>query len=174
MATRRTAAVAAFLALIVAANWLTSAYGLIPVGMGLVATAGTWAAGLVFLARDAVQDTAGRGATLACIAVGAALSGILTTPQLAAASATAFAASEIVDLAIYTPLRRRGWARAAVASNIGGSIIDTLIFLAIAGFPIWQAMPGQMFAKTTATLAVVIPVVVGRALLRHRIRTQGA
>lgn len=171
---RTAVAVAMFLGLIVAANWLTTTYGLVPVGLGLVATAGTWAAGLVLLARDVLQDLTGRATILALIAVGAALSLLLAGPQIAVASAVAFAVSELVDMAIYTPLRRKGWGRAATASGIAGSFVDTLLFLAIAGFPVWTAMPGQMFAKTTATLLAVTPVVVARALLRNRVRPEGA
>ena len=169
----RLAAVAAFLGLVVAANWLTASYGLIPVGFGLVATAGTFAAGLVLLARDLVHDTAGRLAVAGCIAAGAALSAVLATPQLAVASGAAFAVSEMADYAVYAPLRRRGWARAVLASNTVGATVDTLLFLTLAGFPVWSAMPGQMYVKTAATLAVVTPVVVTRAVLRNRVRTQG-
>lgn len=164
----------AFLGLIVAANWLTAAYGLIPVGLGLAATAGTWCAGLVLVARDVVQDLSGRAATLALVAAGAGASAVLAGPQLALASGVAFAVSEVADLLVYTPLRRRGWARAAFLSGLVGSAVDTVLFLAIAGFTIWAALPGQMLAKTTATLAVVGLVVVARALLRNRLRPQGA
>jgi uncharacterized PurR-regulated membrane protein YhhQ (DUF165 family) len=170
----RTLSVAAFLGLAVAANVLTAEFGLIPVGLGLVTTAGTWAAGLVLLARDWVHDTAGRWAVLGCIAAGAALSAALTNPALAVASAAAFAVSELADLAVYTPLRKHGWAKAAVASNLVGSVVDTLLFLTLAGFPIWQAMPGQMFAKTTATVMVVAGVVIARAVRSNGIRPEGA
>lgn len=170
----RTAAVGSFLTLVVAANVLTATYGLIAVGLGLMATAGTWAAGLVLLARDWVNDTAGRWAVLACVAGGAGLSAVLAGPQLALASGVAFAVAELADWAVYSPLRRKGWARAAIASGIVGSLVDTLIFLALAGFPIWLALPGQMLAKTTATLAVVGLVVTGRVVLRHRLRPEGA
>ena len=169
----RLAAVGAFLGLVVAANWLTATHGLIPVGFGLVATAGTFAAGLVLLARDLVHDTAGRLAVAGCIAAGAALSAVLATPQLAVASGAAFAVSELADYAVYAPLRRRGWARAVLASNTVGATVDTVLFLTLAGFPVWSAMPGQMFVKTAVTLAVVTPVVVTRAFLRHSVRTQG-
>lgn len=168
----RTLPIAVFLTLAVAANLLTATYGLIPVGLGLMATAGTWAAGLVLLARDWVHDTAGRWAVLACIAAGAALSWAMTNPALALASGAAFAISELADLAVYTPLRRNGWVKAAVASNLVGSVVDTVVFLALAGFPIWQAMPGQMLAKTTATVAVVGGVVITREVLRHGKRVQ--
>jgi hypothetical protein len=172
--TRTVAAVVAFLTLVVAANMLTAQYGLVPVGLGLTATAGTWAAGLVLLARDVVHDAAGRWAVATCIAAGAALSAVLTTPQLALASGVAFAVSEAADYAVYAPLRRRGWARAVLASNLVGSAVDSLLFLTLAGFPVWSAMPGQIYVKTAATLAVVTPVVVARAVLRDRLRPEGA
>lgn len=56
----RLCTIVAYLASIVLANWLTSRYGLVSMGFGLMATAGTFAAGLAFVARDAVQDAAGR------------------------------------------------------------------------------------------------------------------
>lgn len=159
--------VTAFLVLVVIANWMTSELGLVPVGFGLVATAGTWAAGLVLLARDLVQDTLGHRVMLTCIAIGAGLSAILADPQIALASGTAFALAELLNWVVYTPLRKHGWARAVVPSNVAGAFLDTVVFLGVAGFPVWSAVPGQMAAKTVATLAVVVPVVVLRALLRQ-------
>lgn len=169
----KVASSALFLLLIVAANWMTSTFGLVEVGFGLMATAGTWFAGLVLLARDAVQDLSGRAVVLVLVVVGAAGSAVLAGPHLALASGIAFAVSELADLLVYTPLRRKGWGRAAFVSGLVGSLVDTVLFLAIAGFPVWQAVPGQMFAKTAVTAAVVIPVVVIRALLRHGQRPQG-
>lgn len=171
----RLLATAAYLGTIVAANWLTARYGLVPVGFGLTATAGTYAAGFGFVARDAVQDAAGRAATLAVLAVGGVLSWFLSTPALAVASASAFAVSELVDMAIYTPLRRRGYVRAALASNLVGSVADTLLFLWLAGFGLAAlTVAGQLAGKAWATLAAIGLVVMTRALLRHRLRPQGA
>lgn len=167
-------AAAAFLGCAVSANVLTARYGLIPVGFGLVATAGTWAAGLTFAARDWLHEVAGRAAVFAAIIAGAGLSAALAGPRLAIASGIAFAISETADMLVYEPLRRRTWAGAVAASNTVGAAVDTVAFLALAGFPIWTALPGQMLAKTTATLAVVVPLVVCRAVLRNRVRPEGA
>ena len=52
MASRLTFAAAAYLLTVVAANWLTDRYGLVPVGFGLLVTAGTFAAGLSLVCRD--------------------------------------------------------------------------------------------------------------------------
>src|SRR5207237_803196 len=68
---------------------LTARYGFIPVGLGLTATAGTYAAGFCLLARDWVHDTAGRVAVLAAIAAAGAASAVMAGPRLALASATA-------------------------------------------------------------------------------------
>ena len=172
----RTFAVLAYLGSIVLANWLTATYGLVPVGFGLVATAGTYAAGFAFVARDAVQDTAGRAWVFAALAVGAVLSWWLSTPALAVASAVAFGLSELADMAVYTPLRRRGYVRAAVASNVVGSVVDTLLFLWLAGFGLAPLIvAGQLVGKAWITVAVVVLVVIARVyVLRDRVRAEGA
>ncbi|RSM64069.1 hypothetical protein DMB66_21340 [Actinoplanes sp. ATCC 53533] len=160
----------AFAGGVVAANGLTARFGLVPVGFGLTATAGTVVAGLTLFARDWVHDVVGRRAVLACIAVGAFLSAVLAGPALAVASAAAFTLSELADLLVYQPLRRRGFLRAVLASNMVGAPLDTIVFLALAGFPVWSALPGQLWVKAWATLIPVAAVLAARALLRHRLR----
>jgi len=172
-AVRAILAAAVFAAAVTAANWLTSRYGFIPVGLGLSATAGTYAAGLCLLARDWVHDTAGRAAVLAAIAAGGLASAAMAGPRLAVASAAAFVVSELADLLVYQPLRRHGFIRAVVASNAVGAPVDTILFLALAGFPIWAAVPGQLLAKATATAVPVACLLGARALLRHRLRPEG-
>lgn len=150
------ASAVAFLACILLANYVTTEYGMVPVGpWGLTATAGTYLAGLTFVLRDTIQDTIGKRATLALIATGASLSYFLADPFIALASGVAFAVSEVADLAVYTPLRKRGYIRAAVASNIVGAFVDTVLFLWIAGFPIADAIAGQMVGKVAVTAVVV-------------------
>lgn len=157
------ACVAAFLATILAANYLTTELGMVPVGFGLAATAGTYLAGLSFVLRDSLQDTGGKLLTLATITAGALLSFAIAAPFIALASAAAFLLSEVCDLAVYTPLRRRGYVRAAVASNVAGSIVDSLVFLSVAGFPIAASMPGQLVGKLTVTALAVAAVLAVRA-----------
>lgn len=162
------AAAAGFLGCIVLANALTAHYGLVAVGFGLTATAGTYAAGATFILRDTVHDSWGRWGVLALILTGATLSMLVAPARLAIASGTAFCFSELADMAVYLPLRRRGYLPAAIASNVAGAAVDTVLFLAIAGFPIWPAFPGQMVGKLTMTLAAVALVMMGRAFLRQR------
>jgi uncharacterized PurR-regulated membrane protein YhhQ (DUF165 family) len=158
----RIALTAAFLACILAANYVTTHFGMVPVGFGLVATAGTYFAGATFIIRDSLQDLAGKRWTIAAIAAGAALSFLISNPFIALASAAAFGLAELADLAVYTPLRKRGYVRAAVASNIVGSIIDTVVFLTIAGFPLAAAFAGQMTGKLVVTGAAMFLVILFR------------
>lgn len=167
----RAAACTAFIAAIAAANYATGRYGLIPVGFWLTATAGTYFAGITFVLRDAVHDLMGRYWVLALIVGGAALSVALADPRIALASGGAFLLSELADLTVYGPLRSGGYIRAAVASNIVGALTDTVVFLALAGFPIMGALPGQMLAKLAVTILVVTAVGAMRAVLREPVRT---
>lgn len=160
-----------FVGLVVASNWLTATYGLV----GGFVTAGTFTAGLVLAARDAVRETAGVWASLACIAVGVAVSAVMAGPVLALASGAAFAISELVDTAIYEPLRRRSKTRALAWSNLAGSVVDSLVFLWLAGFAIWPAIGGQVAVKWTVCVALPLLVIGGaRAVLRDRVRAEGA
>jgi uncharacterized PurR-regulated membrane protein YhhQ (DUF165 family) len=159
---------AGFLGCILAANYVTSRFGLVPVGLfGLVATAGTYFIGLTFVLRDLLHDTAGRRWTLAVIAAGAVLSFAVASPAIALASAAAFALSETADLAVYSPLRRRGYLRAAVASNVVGAAVDTVVFLTVAGFPLADAFAGQMVGKLIITALAVVAVLAWRAVRRR-------
>lgn len=195
--TKATLSAAAFLACILAANYVTTEYGLIPVGFGLMATAGTYFAGLTFVLRDAVQDTVRAGLTretrgrghmagvvevstpkdwlvalpvVGLVILGAALSYLIADPFIALASGMAFLAAELADLAVYTPLRRRGYIRAAIASNVVGSVVDTLLFLWIAGFGITGGIvAGQLVGKLTMTALAVAVVLAVRASRRSSV-----
>lgn len=175
MTTRGIASLIAYALTIGAANWLTAQMGMVPVGPGLAVTAGTYAAGAALLLRDVVQDTAGPRWVFAGIAAGAALTAVMS-PALAAASTVAFLLAELLDMAVYTPLRSRSWARAALASGIVGAIVDTFAFLALAGFPVTtHAVAGQLVGKAlwVTALPVLLVTVVRRVrrgrVLRHTV-----
>jgi queuosine precursor transporter len=169
------AAALVFLATIVLANVATTRLGLVPVGFGLLVTAGTFAAGLALVARDAVQETGGRWATLALILAGGALSWALGDGRIAAASAVAFLIGELVDMAVYTPLRRRSLVAAVIASTVVAAPVDTVLFLAVAGFPVTGgAIAGQWLVKIAVCLAAVAVAGGVRALLREPQYAAGA
>lgn len=146
-----------FIGSVFAANWLTSRYGFVPVGFGLTATAGTYAAGLSFGARDALHEAAGWRAAVLAVLVGAALSAAVS-PSLALASGVAFLVAELADLFVYHPLRERRWTVAVVASNVVGAFVDTVVFLHLAGFPIRSALAGQMVGKALMILPALLVV----------------
>lgn len=156
------AAAFTFLATIVAANWLTATFGLVPIGFGLAVTAGTFAAGAALIARDWLQTTGGRVATLLAILLGCALSYLVAGPALAAASALAFLASELVDMAVFTRLRDRSLPAAVLLSSLAAAPVDTVLFLWLAGFGVtWQAVLGQLLVKT-ALAGIVAAVLAAR------------
>lgn len=139
---------------ILAANWAIAAFGLVPVGFGLLAPAGVYFAGLAFTLRDLTQDALGKGWTVGAILAGAALSAFVSPPEIALASGLAFLTSEAADFAVYTPLRRRGWLRAVAASNVVGFVVDSALFLWLA-FGSLAFLPGQLVGKAWVTVVFV-------------------
>lgn len=137
---------------------------LLPVGFGLYAPSGVFAAGLVLVARDVVQRFAGRGWSLVIILPGALITALFDV-HLALASATAFFFSELVDYLVYTPLQQRGFTRAVFASALLAAAVDSFLFLSIAGIPLALTFPGQMLGKAEVVL-VTAPLIwlVRRAL----------
>lgn len=166
------AAVLFYVGAIFGANWLTARFGFWPVGLGLTATAGTYAAGFAFVGRNLIQETLGRGFVLGAIAAGAALTWVGASHTLALASGVTFLVSETVDYLVYTPLRQRGWVPAAIAGNVAGFIADTFLFLTLAGFPVLSAAPGQLVGKAYATVVYVgLGWVVRNAVLRQSLKS---
>lgn len=168
-------ALAVFVGSVVLANYLTARFGLVGIGFGLMATAGTVAIGGAIMTRDLLQDGLGRWAVLVAILIGAGLSFWLSTPVLARASGTTFLIAEGLEFAVYTPLRRRvgfgtgKWSGVVLVANVTGALADTLIFLSLAGFPLTPpVVAGQMVGKAYVTLAIILLVTAGRRLTLRR------
>lgn len=178
--TRRLVAFAAFVLCVAAANAALNRWGIVkvPPRVGLDAPAGVYAAGLAFGLRDALHELAGRRWVLAAIAAGAGLSlaleGTATIPggwvPIAVASAIAFAVSELLDLAVYEPLRSTSWPLAVVASNAVGAAADSTLFLVLA-FGSLDHLAGQYLGKLlmVAPALVIVGGIRHRALPRHRL-----
>jgi uncharacterized PurR-regulated membrane protein YhhQ (DUF165 family) len=168
---------AAFVGTVIAANWALGRYGIVPIGFGLMAPAGVYFAGLAFGLRDALHELGGRAAVFAAILVGAAVSyaieDAVTIPgglaPIAVASAVAFGLSELADLAVYEPLRRRGWVPAVVASNLVGAVVDSAVFLWLA-FGSLAHIDGNVIGKAYM-VAVALPLVLlaRRAVPRYAV-----
>ena len=145
-----------------AANWLIGNVGtvcvpgggpcLIPVAPGLMAPSGVLMAGLALVLRDMVQRRLGLAWAAAAVLAGAALSALLAPPSLVIASATAFLVSEAADLAVYTPLQRRGLVLAVALSSVAGLVLDSVVFLLLA-FGGLDFLAGQVVGKLWMVLA---------------------
>lgn len=136
---------------------------LIPVFPGLVAPSGVLTVGVALVLRDLVQRRLGVLAASLAILCGAALSALLAPPSLVIASAVAFLLSEFADLSVYTPLARRRFMLAVVASSVVGLIVDSVVFLWLA-FGSLDFLAGQVVGKAWMVL-LSIPLV---AWLRRR------
>lgn len=165
-------ALALFILTIPAANWLVGNAGtvcvpngpcLVPVAPGIMAPSGVLMIGLALVLRDIVQRRLGAAAGLAAIAVGAAVSFALAPAQIVWASTAAFLLSELADFAVYTPLQRRRFVLAVVASSLVGLVIDSAVFLHLA-FGSLAFLPGQVIGKLWMVV-LAIPVL---AWLRRR------
>jgi uncharacterized PurR-regulated membrane protein YhhQ (DUF165 family) len=156
----------AFAACIPLANWLIQHVGtvcvpagpcLIPVAPGLTAPSGVLMIGLALVLRDLVQRRLGLGWAFGAIAGGAVLSAAFSPPTLVVASVGAFLFSELADLAIYTPLQKRGLVLAVLASSLAGLAIDSIVFLYLA-FGSLDFLAGQIVGKAWMVL-LALPVI---------------
>lgn len=150
-----------YAAAIAAANWATTLWPQVSVA-GLHIPAGAFFAGLVFTVRNLLQDAAGSRTALIAVVAGAALSGLVASPHVALASATAFAISETADFAVYTPLRRRRPIVAMALSNTLGLLLDSMVFLSLA-FGSLSLFGGQVTGKAITTVLAVSVLTCARA-----------
>jgi hypothetical protein len=151
---------ALFALTIPAANYLIQHVGttcvphgpcLIPVLPGLRAPSGVLMIGAALVLRDLVQRRLGVLAAVFAILFGALLSAFLAPPALVVASAVAFLFSEFADLAVYTPLARRGLVLAVIASSVVGLVVDSIVFLWLA-FGSLDFLAGQVVGKAWMVL----------------------
>lgn len=146
---------AAFIACIPLANWLIGHVGtvcppnnpcLVPVAPGLMAPSGVLMIGLALVLRDLVQRRLGPAWSVNAVIAGAVLSAFLAPPELVIASAVAFLFSELADFLVYTPLQRRRFMLAVVASSTVGLVVDSVLFLYLA-FGSLDFLAGQLVGK---------------------------
>jgi uncharacterized PurR-regulated membrane protein YhhQ (DUF165 family) len=155
-----------------AANWMIGNLGtvcapggpcLIPVAPHLLAPSGVLMIGVALVLRDLVQRRLGVAYSAGAVVAGAILSALVAPPALVLASGAAFLLSELADLAVYTPLARRGLVAAVAASSAVGLVVDSIIFLWLA-FGSLEFLLGQIVGKGWMVL-LSIPFVY---LLRRR------
>jgi uncharacterized PurR-regulated membrane protein YhhQ (DUF165 family) len=168
---------AGFILCVPAANWMIANLGtvcppgepcLIPVAPDIMAPSGVVMIGLALVLRDLVQRRLGVSFAAIGILIGAAISAQFAPPALVVASATAFLFSEFADLAVFTPLQRRGLVLAVFASSIVGLVVDSLLFLWLA-FGSFDFLAGQIIGKAWMVL-IALPFV---HLIRQRDKALG-
>jgi uncharacterized PurR-regulated membrane protein YhhQ (DUF165 family) len=119
----------------------------LPVGFGLAAPAGTYMAALSFPLRDLTQRAGGRWVGILAILLAAVISWWVSNPTIAVASGGTFLISESFDFLVYTPLQRRWFVPAVIASGVVAAIVDSLIFLKWAGIPYQGNLEGLIVGK---------------------------
>ncbi len=152
-------AFAVYVGSIAGANWMISHVGrsvagahVLPVGFGLEAPSGVYLAGLTFVARDIVQRLAGLRIGVVAIVIGATISWWVSSPAIAVASGVTFLLSESCDFLVYTPLQARHFPFAVVGSGLVADVVDSTVFLTLAGIPLAVALPGQLVGKAWVVL----------------------
>lgn len=154
---------AVFAALTPLANWMIANLGtrcvpdgpcLIPVGFGLMSPSGVLVIGFALVMRDFIQENYGKAISLYAIAIGAVLSFFTSTPEIAIASAVAFAVAELMDFLVYTKVRAKGVMLAVAASGVVGALIDSALFVYIA-FGSLDFSLGNTVGKLYATIFAV-------------------
>jgi uncharacterized PurR-regulated membrane protein YhhQ (DUF165 family) len=153
-----------------------------PVWPGLTAPSGVWVAALSFPARDILQRLTPtwdlrlplpRGKALKmtvpavgliAILIGAGISYLISSPVIAIASGLTYLCSETADFAVYTPLQRRWFVPAVFASGCVAIVVDSVLFLHLAGIYSLPSLEGLILGKFWVILAAV-PVT---WLLRNR------
>ena len=124
---------------------------MIPVAPGLMAPSGVLLIGVALVLRDAVHEYFGYKIVLGAILVGAALSAFVAPAPLGIASGVAFLLSELADMAVYTPLRKKRLVMAVLASGVVGAVVDSAVFLWIA-FGSLDYLSGQVVGKAWMTI----------------------
>ena len=89
------------------------------------------------------------------------LSLFLANIQIACASACAFLVGQLLDIGVFTHLRRRSWWLAPTLASFLGSLIDTLVFFSLAfwgqGLLILTLGAGDLGIKLVMDLAMLLP-----------------
>lgn len=162
-------AFAIYVAAIAGSNWLITHVGipvghgthLTPVGFGLLAPSGVWAAAVSFPARDVVQRLGGRWVGIIAILVGAGLSWLISDPTIAVASGVTYLCSESADFLVYTPLQKRWFVPAVFVSGCIAAVVDSVVFLHLAGLPAGAAAVGGLVLGKVWVQCAAAPLTYG-------------
>ncbi|GBD47179.1 queuosine precursor transporter [Methylopila sp. Yamaguchi] len=147
---------AAAMALVVAASNVLVQHPVEAFGLGDKLTWGAFTYPLAFLVTDLTNRRFGPALARRVVCVGFAAAVLLSlglaAPRIAIASGAAFLFGQLLDVAVFSKLRRLAWWRAPLAASLLGSAVDTAVFFTLA------------FAGDAAMSAPVTPFGVGPAV----------
>ena len=160
----------AFVALVLLANWLASAYIIHVPLTPYMAPAGVFAIGGVLVLRDWMQQLGGLVRTMPLVYAAGLLSwlvgdlaGWTSLQKVAIGSVVAFTVSETVEAIVFTPIRNRSLTLGVALSATVGNAVDSWIFLTIA-FSSTAFFWGQFWGKNEAIAAGVLLTLARRRL----------
>jgi len=161
---------AAFVALVLLANWLASAYIVEVPLTPYMAPAGVFCIGGVLVLRDWMQQLGGLVRTMPLVYAAGVLSwlvgdvvGWTSLEKIAIGSVVAFTVSETVEALVFTPIRNRSLTLGVALSATVGNAVDSWIFLTIA-FSSTAFFWGQFWGKNEA-IAIGLLLTLGRRRL---------
>ncbi|EJF89642.1 hypothetical protein ME1_00412 [Bartonella vinsonii subsp. arupensis OK-94-513] len=118
-------------------------------------TYGAFTYPIAFLINDLTNrfygPAAARRVVYAGFCSGVCVSWILATPRLAIASSLAFLFGQLLDIVVFTPLRRKAWWKAPLAAALVGSALDTVLFFSLAFCGLFTFID-QMTGYTSSSL----------------------
>ncbi|WP_020187747.1 queuosine precursor transporter [Methylopila sp. 73B] len=165
---------AAAMALVVAASNVLVQHPVEAFGLGDKLTWGAFTYPLAFLVTDLTNRRFGPAVARRVVYVGFAVAVLLSfglaAPRIAIASGAAFLFGQLLDVAVFSKLRRLAWWRAPLAASLLGSAVDTAVFFTLA-FAGDVAMSAPV---TPLGAAVAVPLWVSLAGFDFLVKILGA
>ena len=141
-----------YIALIIGVNWLFVVTPLLELPNGELWSPASLIVGFVFVVRDFAQRRVGHHILWAMLA-GCAVSWWMASPELAIASAAAFAVGELGDWALFT-FTRKPFSQRILLSSLLGAPLDSLVFLMLIGIASAEGIVAMSLSKLAGAFVV--------------------
>lgn len=145
-------ALGSYIGLIGLVNWVYVVAPLVELSNGDIWSTADLLVGFVFVCRDFAQRRVGHHILWGTL-VGSILSWWLATPQIAIASAAAFAVGEMGDWALFT-FTKRSFSQRILISSLLGAPLDSLVFLTLIERPSLSCVLLMTFSKLIASFLI--------------------
>ena len=159
---QRTAALVCFAVVVAMANAATFWLGLVPVGFGLSATAGTLGVGVIASCGDWLRDFNSRWLVGAAVVVATLLS-CATAGPVGLAWGIAYLIAGIVGSFIWRPLDELGANNGLVLAALClTSLVEAVVYVWLLAWFIPATVPGQMLGKAETVIITGVLYALGR------------